>query len=93
MRYVDFLEQSYAAIRASAPPVADCAALHTWLLSIGELLFLMPLSLRAAWADQYEALLIIKYGHINESVAKSALRHALDEAAGRWPKPLTKAGA
>jgi len=93
MRYADFLEESYAAVRASAPPVADCQKLHNWLLSIGELLFLMPLALRASWADQYAALLVIQYGHINPTVATVAIRHAIDEAAGRWPKHPEKAEA
>lgn len=93
MRYVDFLEQSYPAIREQAPPVADCARLHNWLLSIGELLALMPLSMRDGWADQYAALLVITYGHISPAIATITIRHAIDEAAGRWPRPLEKAGA
>lgn len=91
MRYSDFLEQAYKGIRESAPPVAVGEPLNEWLLSIGQLLALMPLDLRAAWADQYAALLVITYGHISSDVATIALRHATDEAAGRWPKPLTEA--
>lgn len=88
MRYDDFLEQSYRALRDAAPPVADYQRLHEWLLAIGEMLALMPLALRESWSDQYGALLVIKYGHINPTVATCAIRHAIDEAAGRWPKPL-----
>lgn len=91
MRYADFLEQAYKGIRESAPPVAEGERLHDWLLSIGQLLALMPLDLRAAWADQYAALLVIKYGHIIPDVAMITVRHATDEAAARWPKPLTEA--
>lgn len=93
MMYEDFLEQAYQGIRESAPHVGDCERLHHWLLSIGEMLAVMPLALRESWSDQYAALLVIKYGHIHPAVATIAIRHALDEAVGRWPKPLQKAGA
>ena len=91
MRYHVLLEESYKAIREQAPPVGECQRLHDWLLSIGQLLALMPLDMRSGWADQYAALLVIKYGHISPAVATITIRHSIDEAAGRWPKPLTEA--
>lgn len=91
MRYADFLEEAYKAIRESAPPVGEYQRLHEWLLSIGHMLALMPLAMRSGWADQYAALLVIKYGHIGPEVAAIALRHAIDEAAAMWLPPLTEA--
>jgi len=86
MRYDDFIEDAYKAIREQAPPINGCDRLHEWLLSIGDLLALMPYADRASWIEQYAILIIAKYPHITTAAARVTLKHATDEASGRWPK-------
>lgn len=86
MRYRDFLEEAYQAIRAQAPSVWQLVAMPQWIKSVGELLLHMPPELQREWADQYATLLVIKYGHIEPGVAAVCVRHGLTEAEAHWPK-------
>lgn len=85
MRYRDFMEVAYQAIRESAPTVGNMLALSGWLRSIGELLLHMPPDLQREWADQYATLLVIKYGHIEPGIAALCVRQGLTEAQAHWP--------
>lgn len=85
MRYRDFWEEAYRAIRAQAPPLWQLHDGAAWLRSIGELLLHMPPELQQEWADQYATLLVITYGHICAEVAVVCVRHGLTEAQAQWP--------
>lgn len=85
MTYALFLEEAYQSIRAQAPPVWQLVAMPVWIQSIGELLLHMPPALQQEWADQYAALLVIKYGHIQPGIAAVCVRHGLNEAEAHWP--------
>lgn len=88
MTYATFLEEAYQAIRAQAPSVWQLAAMPVWMRAIGEVLLHLPPDLHREWADQYAALLVVKYGHIEPGVAALCVRHGLTEAQAHWPKPV-----
>lgn len=85
MTYALFVEDSYRAMRESAPTVGNMLALSWWLRSIGELLLHMPPELQREWADQFAALIVIKYGHIEPGIAALCVRQGLADAQAQWP--------
>lgn len=92
MRYADFLEEAYHAIREQAPSAADGERFPAWVVSVGEILQAMPFSEANYWTDQYASLLVVKYPHITPNLAYVCLRHGLTEAQAGWPRHLPVIG-
>lgn len=90
MTYHTFLEESFRSIREQAPQVCEIHKLQPWLLSIGEILLLLPRELQQYWGERYAILLVIKYGHIHLDIARVCIRHGLTEAEERWPKGVPR---
>lgn len=80
MTYNAFLEESYRALRASAPLLAAGPAWDGWLKQIGELLVGLPPETQTYWVDQYATLLVVKYGGIVPAAAFGCVQRALAQA-------------
>lgn len=80
MRYADFLEATFRAIRDAAPKVWQSEQFDRWLLSIGEVLRVLPPALQASWIDRYTMLLMVTYGTVPTALAQSFIWNSLKHA-------------